>query len=160
MENQDVPLATLLRQEQELQFTTFSNDMALDIGLAIIAAAKAAQQAVTVDITRNGHTLFHHAMIGTSKDNGEWIRRKSNLVNRTGHSSFYTHTNIKNQGGDFDNVPTLDPRTYAAHGGAFPLLLKGTGLIGTVTVSGLPGAEDHALAVRVLKQYLQVEGDF
>ena len=160
MENKEVSLATLLRQEQELQFTTFSNAMAFELGNLLIAEAESKQQSIAVNITRNGQVLFFHGMNGTSQDNAHWIYRKSNLVNRTGHSSFYTHTDIANKGGDFDNVPTLDPREYAAHGGSFPLIIKGTGLVGTITVSGLPGAEDHALAVRVLKKYLKVEGDF
>ena len=43
---------------------------------------------------------------------------------------------------------------YAAHGGAFPILLRGTGCIGTVAVSGLPQLEDHRLVVEVLEAVL------
>ena len=34
--------------------------------------------------------------------------------------------------------------------------MKGVGVVGTVTVSGLPQQEDHALVVRVLAEYLDV----
>jgi endoglucanase len=98
-------------------------------------------------------------MEGTSSDQADWIRRKNNLVNRTGHSSFYIHTEVKNNGGDHDAIPTLDPREYAAHGGAFPLTVRGAGMVGTITVSGLPGPEDHALVVAALKSYLKKDGD-
>ncbi len=154
-----VPLETLKRQEQELQFTQFTNDMALEIGNRIVENAKARKQNVTVDITRNGQKLFFHAMTGTTNDNVEWIRRKNNLVNRTGHSSFYVHTDVKSKGGDIDAMPLYDIREYAAHGGAFPIILKGSGMIGTITVSGLPGVEDHASVVRVLKSYLNANVD-
>ena len=151
---QSFTLEELARQEQELQFTRFDNDTALEIGSRLIATARARRQAVSVNITRNGEMLYFHAMTGTSADNADWIRRKNNLVNRTGHSSYYIHTKVKERGGDIDAMPAFDQRDFAAHGGAFPVLLKGTGMIGTITVSGLPGVEDHALVVEVLRTYL------
>jgi len=152
-------LDTLLRQEKLLQFDRFSNDMALDIGLRLVARARAREQAVTVEIARNGQVLFAHGMEGTPPDHAEWIRRKARLANRTGHSSFYTHTEAIRNGIDHDAIPTFDPREYAAHGGAFPVVVRGTGQVGTITVSGLPGPEDHQLVVDVLKDYLKVKGD-
>ncbi|SHG59203.1 heme-degrading domain-containing protein [Massilia sp. CF038] len=157
MDAPEITLADIARQESTLQFDSFSNDMALEIGLKIIELAREARQSVAVDIRRNGTQLFYHGMPGTSSDHADWIRRKNNLVDRSGHSSFYIHTEVKNRGGDYDAIPTLDPREYAAHGGAFPLTLRGTGQIGTITVSGLPGPEDHALVVRALQAYLKVK---
>jgi endoglucanase len=156
---QKVDLATLARQEQLLQFDSFSNDTALALGLQVVELARAAGKSVAVNITRDGTMLFYHGMPGTNADNANWIRRKSNLVNRTGHSSFYTHTEVKNSGGDFEALPGLDMRDYAAHGGSFPLVLKGSGRIGTLTVSGLPGEQDHAMAVAALKAYLKIGAD-
>nr|ACN58963.1 cellulase precursor [uncultured bacterium BLR10] len=156
---QKVDLATLVRQEQLLQFDSFTNDTALELGLRVIELARAAHKTVAVNITRDGLVLFHHGMQGTTADNLNWIRRKSNLVNRTGHSSFYTHTEVKNGGGDYDAIPTLDPREFAAHGGSFPLVIKGAGPIGTITVTGLPGAEDHAMVVAALKACLKIDAD-
>ena len=159
MQNSDAPLAAIARQEQALQFDAFTNDTALEIGLKLIAMAREKKQSVAVNITRNGTLLFYHGMHGTSSDHQDWIRRKSNLVNRTGHSSFYIHTQVKNNGGDIDAIPTLDPREYTAHGGSFPLAVRGAGAVGTITVSGLPGPEDHALVVAALKSYLKIGGE-
>ena len=156
---QKVDLATLARQEQLLQFDSFDNDTALQLGMRVIELARAAHKSVAVDITRDGTMLFFHGMPGTNADNINWIRRKSNLVNRTGHSSFYTHTEVKNKGGDYDAMPEFDSRDYAAHGGSFPLVLKGSGRIGTITVTGLPGPDDHAMAVAALKAQLKIEAD-
>ncbi|MEO5933559.1 MAG: heme-degrading domain-containing protein [Duganella sp.] len=152
-----VDLATLARQEQLLQFDSFDNDAALALGLQVVELARAKGKSVGVNVTRDGTMLFFHGMRGTTADNADWIRRKSNLVNRTGHSSFYTHNEVKNNGGNIDAMPGLDPREYAAQGGSFPLVLKGVGRIGTITVSGLPGEEDHALVVAALKAYLKVD---
>jgi uncharacterized protein (UPF0303 family) len=157
MEKKTVSLDTIRRQEQALQFASFDNDAALAIGNRIVEMARADKVAVTVDITVNRNPLFFHAMAGTSPNNVDWIRRKSNLVNRTGHASFFVHTEAVNAGRDYDNLPTFDSRDYAAHGGSFPIVVKGTGQIGTITVSGLAGVDDHAMVVRALKWYLKAD---
>jgi uncharacterized protein (UPF0303 family) len=157
MEKKTVSLDTIRRQEQALQFTSFDNDAALTIGNRIVEMARADKVAVTVDITVNRNPLFFHAMAGTSPNNVDWIRRKSNLVNRTGHASFFVHTEAVNAGRDYDNLPTFDPKDYAAHGGSFPIVVKGTGQVGTITVSGLAGVDDHAMVVRALKWYLKAD---
>ena len=159
MPPKDHRLARLRRQEELLQFDSFGNDAALDIGLRLVELARTAGQAVTVEIRRNGMLLFAHGMEGTPPDHAEWIRRKSNLVNRTGHSSYFVHAQVKADGGDIDAMPGFDVRDYAAHGGAFPVVVRGTGQVGTIAVSGLPGIEDHALVVRALQAYLGVEGE-
>ena len=43
-------------------------------------------------------------------------------------------------GKSFDESARLDPASFAAHGGAFPILLRGTGCVGTVAVSGRAAA--------------------
>jgi uncharacterized protein (UPF0303 family) len=48
----------------------------------------------------------------------------------------------------------LDEAEYGAHGGAFPVIVRGTGPVGTVTVSGLPQAEDHRFVVEALRRFL------
>lgn len=159
MKEQKLDLVAIERQEKALQFDSFNHETALQIGLKVVELARAANQSVAVDITREGNQLFYHGMEGTTRDNADWIRRKNNLVKRTGHSSFYTHVEVKERGGDHDAIPGLDPREFAAHGGAFPLTIRGTGPVGTLTVSGLPGPEDHALLVRALKAHLKIEGE-
>ncbi|MRV70364.1 heme-degrading domain-containing protein [Duganella sp. FT92W] len=147
-------LAALAREEQALQFAAFSNDDALALGLKLVERAREMGKAVTVDITRNGHQLFHHAMAGTTPDNANWVRRKNNVVQRYGRSSWHVGTQYRSKGKTFEADSGADPADFAAHGGAFPLSLRGTGVIGTVTVSGLPQQEDHALVTSVLRDYL------
>ena len=52
----------------------------------------------------------------------------------------------------------LDGSRFAAHGGAFPVMVRHVGMVGTVTVSGLPQAEDHRLVVSVLREFLGLQG--
>ena len=147
-------LQTLQQQEDELQFTEFTNDTALALGLLLVGAARRERKAITIDICRNGQQLFHAALPGTSADNDAWIRRKNNVVNRYGHSSFYVGTEFRARGKSFDQDSRLDPDAYAAHGGAFPVIARNVGVVGTVTVSGLPQAEDHEFVVRQLRAFL------
>ena len=154
MENYQELLQELQRQEQELQFSRFTNDDALQLGLALVQRAKATAKGVTIDIRRNGQQLFHCALDGTSADNDEWIARKNRVVDRYGRSSWHVGTQFRARGTTFEASSRLDPDRYAAHGGAFPLIVRNVGPVGTVTVSGLPQEEDHALVVGVIREFL------
>lgn len=154
MENFAEQLETLTRQEQELQFTAFTSDTALALGLKVIEIVRQRGKVVTVNITVNGKVLFHHAMQGAAADQADWIRRKNNVVERFGRSSFFVGIDHKHRGVAFDEIKYLPALDYAAHGGAFPIVIKNVGLIGTVTVSGLRQADDHAIAVEALRSVL------
>jgi uncharacterized protein (UPF0303 family) len=156
MEEADKLLARLLLQEELLQFTTFTNDVACDVGMRLIDTARREGKSVTVDVSRNGQQLFHYAMPGTSADNDAWIQRKIRVVNRFGHSSFYMGRKYATQNTSIQESALLDPTKYAPHGGAFPAIVKDVGPVGVITVSGLPQAEDHDLVTRVIAEYLGV----
>jgi uncharacterized protein (UPF0303 family) len=147
-------LAAMLLEEEELQFTAFTNDIALRLGLLFADVASREGKSITIDIARNGQMLFHYALHGTSADNDAWIERKKRVVDRYGHSSLYVKTLYASQGVTFEEKSRLDPDRYAAAGGCFPVIVRNVGPVGTVSVSGLPQAEDHALVVRVLRQFL------
>jgi uncharacterized protein (UPF0303 family) len=145
-------LAELAADEEELQFTRFTNDDAWDLGTALVARAREQQLPVAVDVSRNGQQLFHAALAGTSADNDSWIRRKAAVVDRFGHSSLYVGQRSREAGTTFEAEFGLDPERYAAHGGAFPVLVRDVGPVGVVVVSGLPQVEDHRLVVAVLRE--------
>ncbi|GAC1471018.1 MAG: heme-degrading domain-containing protein [Chloroflexota bacterium] len=152
MSTYDDILIELEREEQDIQFTSFTNEVALQVGMSLVEAAQRDGKAVTVDIARGGQQLFHYALPGTSPDNDDWIRRKNRVVMRFGHSSYYMGITYKKQQTTIDQKSLLDPRKFAAHGGAFPIIIRGVGVVGTVTVSGLPQEEDHRLVVSVLRE--------
>jgi len=89
-------------------------------------------------------------MDGTTPDNVEWVRRKSNVVARF-HSSSYVaglKEKLKNETlAESQGLPVAD---YATHGGSFPLRVAGAGIAGSVTVSGLPQRADHELVIEAL----------
>jgi uncharacterized protein (UPF0303 family) len=61
---------------------------------------------------------------------------------------------LQNAGQTMEEKYLLPSSEYAAHGGAFPLIIRDVGVVGTITVSGLPQQEDHELVVTTLKQFL------
>lgn len=145
----------LKQQEQELQFPSFSNEDAVTIGLDLYRMAKERNLPITIDITRNGQQLFHLAMPGTSADNDQWIIRKCRLVNRFQMSSFRMGTELRSEGLSLEERYELSHYEYAAHGGCFPILIKHTGMVGTITVSGLAQEDDHALVVEAIRNFLK-----
>ena len=150
-------LKKLLDEEQELQFTNFNEDTAWNLGGQLVELARSQNLSVTIDIMRGTQQLFHASLKGTSADNDEWVKRKVRLVYRFGHSSFYMGQLLKSKGKSIEEAYLVSEKDYAAHGGCFPIIVKDTGLVGTITVSGLPQEEDHKLAVEALRNYLAQE---
>lgn len=144
----------LEQQEETLQFSEFTNAMALEIGLKLVDRAKSEKLAITIDITRNGHQLFHYAFEGTGPDNDQWIIRKNRVVNRFNKSSLLFGATLRNSGRTLEDAWHVSHFDYAANGGAFPIRIKNVGVVGTITVSGLPQEDDHALVVSVIQEYL------
>ncbi|MCW2531875.1 MAG: hypothetical protein JWP62_1445 [Blastococcus sp.] len=147
-------LAELAAEEEELQFTSFTNDDAWELGTALAAVARRQAAPVAIDISRNHHQLFHVALPGATPDNDAWIGRKTRVVNRFGHSTLYVRQASVEQGTTFEEEFGLDPLRYAAHGGAFPVIVRSVGPIGVVVVSGLPQLEDHRIVVAALRAHL------
>ena len=147
-------LAELAAEEEELRFDGFTNDDAWDLGSAIVAFARRDGAPVAVDVSRHGHQLFHAALPGTSPDNDSWIQRKTRVVHRFGHSSLFMRQSSIERGTTFEAEFGLDPARYAAHGGAFPVVVRSVGPVGAVVVSGLPQLEDHRMVVAAIRAHL------
>jgi uncharacterized protein (UPF0303 family) len=145
-------LAELEDQERRLVLPHFTCDDAWALGSTLVDLARDRQAPVAIDIRKGIQQLFHCALPGASADNDSWIDRKRRVVERYGTSSLLVGTRFRSQGQTFEEKSRLDPRWYAAHGGSFPVIVEGAGVIGTVTVSGLPQAEDHALVVEALER--------
>lgn len=150
-------MAEVQAEEADLQFTQFSNETALQIGQQLVALARERQAAVTIDITRNRQQLFHAAMPGTAIDNDKWLQRKINTVYEYGTSSLHKQLEMAARGQTLEEAAALDARHYAAAGGGFPVIIKGTGLVGSIAVSGLASEEDHQLIVDELHAFFRQE---
>ncbi len=150
-------LRRIALQEERLRFEAFDADTAWALGSAMRAAGHAAGGKIVVDIRLYSMRLLSFAMPGAMPDNFDWARRKRNVVFRFQRASYEVGLRLKRDQSNLQQNHGLPERDYAAHGGSFPLLLKGTGCIGAVTVSGLPSREDHKLVVEAIAGVLGIK---
>jgi uncharacterized protein (UPF0303 family) len=146
-------LARIVEEENELVLDHFSEQDAWELGCLIVEEAKKRHAQVAIDIRRPTQILFHAALEGATPDNDEWIRRKSNVVFRFGSSSFSVGIRLALAGTDIEEKSFVSPKEYSPHGGAFPIRVRGCGLIACVTVSGLPQEDDHMLVTNCLRLF-------
>ncbi|MER7490577.1 heme-degrading domain-containing protein [Streptomyces sp. NPDC126497] len=141
-------------QERRLVLPRFTHDDAWALGSLLVEMARERRAPVAIDIHRAGQQLFHAALPGSAPDNDAWIARKRRVVERYGCASYLVGSRYRARGTTFEASSRLDPDTYAAHGGSFPIAVEGVGVIGAVTVSGLPQLQDHQLVVEALEAFL------
>ena len=138
----------LLEQEQALQFIAFDENTAWELGAAIVAEARARALPIAVDIRRGERQLFHASLAGASLNNDRWMERKTRTVILVGHSSYYVNRLLESLGKTIAEKYFVSPQEYAAAGGCFPIIVRGTGMVGTAAVSGLTQEEDHELVTK------------
>jgi uncharacterized protein (UPF0303 family) len=146
-------LTIIARQEAELLFPSFNYDTAWRLGLSLRELAVSRKHSIVIDIRRFGQPhqqLFYTALAGTTPDNARWVQRKINVVARFHRSSYAIGLALEQSNRTFNDRYNLPDADYAAHGGSFPIHVAETGIIGSVTVSGLAQREDHNLVVEAL----------
>lgn len=144
-------LARVEAEERELVLPRFDLDDAWALGSAMRASARERGLPIVIGISLGEARVFHAALPGSSADNDGWLERKTRVARRYGRSSYGVGLSFKAAGKDFDTAGRLDISRYAAHGGVFPITIAGVGVVGTVGVSGLPQADDHAFVVEHLR---------
>ncbi|MGC2169025.1 MAG: heme-degrading domain-containing protein [Acidimicrobiales bacterium] len=148
-------LLSLLEQEDRLVFPFFDYVTAWQLGTTLYDSARQQGLPVAITIRRGSQRLFHAALLGSSANNDAWLERKCAVVEHFGHSSYCVGCLSRaEEDSDFNVVHRLDPVRYAAHGGAFPILLDKTGYVGVVGVSGLAQEDDHRFVVEQLETFL------
>ncbi|HWA95837.1 MAG TPA: heme-degrading domain-containing protein [Terracidiphilus sp.] len=147
-------LERIALQERELELPRLDAEMAWTLGTTMRGMAVERGLGVVIDVRKFGQPLFYAAMEGTTADNPEWVRRKNNTVARFHKSSYAVGLKEKLKGETIYETQGLALADYCTHGGGFPLRVKGTGVVGSATVSGLPMRADHELVVEALCKVL------
>jgi uncharacterized protein (UPF0303 family) len=137
-------------QEAALTFPRFTHLDALNVGEALTREGLSRGLPLAIDVYLFERTVYSAALPGSAADNLDWIRRKRNVVLRFGKSSFRIGRERAAKGASLHDNAAISEVDYAAHGGSFPILVEGTGPIGAISVSGLPGHEDHATIIAAL----------
>jgi uncharacterized protein (UPF0303 family) len=153
----DKLIGIMEKQEEILQFPHFNRQDAWDLGHVFADIIREQNLPLPVSIRLvSGLIVFQWAGEGSNPDNEYWMLRKFRMVRDTEKSSLLNAVQYKKNGDTLESRG-LDPHRYAAAGGGFPIRIKGSGLAGVVTVSGLPQLEDHALLIEGISRYLGVK---
>lgn len=145
---------SLLALEQELTFSSFSRADALRLGELINEESARYPAPVATEIVLNGLVVYRYFQDGALPDSELWLQRKRNTVELMEMSSLHFLAWLEENGETMESrkLPADD---YAAGGGGFPIRLRGTGVIGSVCVSGMPDhMDDHRLVVDTLAELL------
>jgi uncharacterized protein (UPF0303 family) len=140
------------RQEHDLVLPVFDEAVAFAIGSAIRERALSEGLSLVVDLRTWDRQLFFSATPGTSADNAEWVRRKVNSVRRFQRASY--RLVLERGEAPFGEQSGASPADYVIAGGGFPIRVPGAGIVGALTISGLPGRKDHGVAVDALCDHL------
>ena len=149
-------LAILTEQESLLRFTDFTPDTAWQLGNRLRDALLAREAGGTVEIELANQLLFACTTVGAKPNQADWIRRKRNTVRHFARSSYAVGRQLELSQQTLETRDGLSDVDYAAHGGGFPIFLRGSECVGTIIVSGLPQRDDHNLAVTAIAEQLSV----
>lgn len=154
-EGAEALLKILEKQEEILVFDSFTNEDARTVGNMLSDRLKDSPIPVTVRVFIDDVIVYQYTMKGDEDKRFGWTYRKYQLIKKTGHSSMHGKVRMMFLGelGDL----FADKETYGFGCGGFPIRLKDGGLIGAVTVSGLPDPGDHNYVVEALEAFLNVE---
>lgn len=143
-------LRMIAQQERELVFPKFDEADAWQLGQFLREWGQATKAPIAVDVRTFNRPLFFAALPRSVPDNADWIRRKSNVVDRYRRSSYAIGLEMKAKETTLAQRYGLPFQDYAPYGGSFPIVLDKTGVVGAVTVSGLDQREDHMLVVTAI----------
>jgi uncharacterized protein (UPF0303 family) len=145
------------QQEEILQFPHFSRRDAWELGKILVDDILERNLTLSVSIRlTSGLVLFQYLAEGTTANNESWMTRKFNVVRELEISSLLNMLRLKKRNQTLENK-VLDPKFYAFSGGAFPIRIKGSGLIGAVAASGLPHLADHDTIVNAIGRFLGLQ---
>ncbi|MFF4185897.1 heme-degrading domain-containing protein [Streptomyces sp. NPDC001691] len=143
-------MAALEAEQRRLVLDRFGYEDAWELGMLLRTLAVERGAPVVIDVRHGARQVFRCALPGSSADNDAWIDRKRRVAERYAAPSFLVGARFRAKGTTFEESSRLDPDSFAAHGGSYPVTVAGVGVVGTATVSGLPQAEDHALVAEAL----------
>jgi uncharacterized protein (UPF0303 family) len=159
MEGHPDELATqVVGHPSAVVLAAFDYAVAGRLGLALHELAGGRKLPVGIEVFHGTAQVFLALLPGAKPDNIEWLRRKRNLVMRFHQSSLSMRLDCEAKGVDFNARYGVPKTEYVASGGSVPIVVRGAGLVGCATVSGLPDTEDDALVREALASLTGPQG--
>lgn len=153
----EADLKIIAEQEQKLVFERFDEDVAAEIGGYIREAGKAIGKGIVVGVYLWDRTLFFAATAGATSGNKAWAERKTGTVKLLLKSSYRVVLERGDKPRLLEPQWALETTEYALAGGAFPIVVKGVGIVGAVAVSGLSERDDHEFARAAIARALGLD---
>ncbi len=152
-------IARIREQEAAIAFQRFDEAEAFGLGVRLRERAVRDGLPIVIDVRTWDRALFYAALPGSMDANADWVRRKVNVVRRFLRSSYRVALEQDTADSLFAPRHGLDPKDYVLAGGGFPIRIAHAGIIGCVTVSGLPQRQDHAVVVEALCAHLGLDAE-
>jgi uncharacterized protein (UPF0303 family) len=156
MKDNSAAIEALRAQERALVLSAFDEQAAYSLGIALRAKCAAVGAPVVIDIRSASRRLFFAALPGSAADNDDWARRKGNVVLRRHESSMLAGEILKSESRSQWPDAALDVKDFALRGGGFPVRVRGTGVVASIAISGLPSHQDHDMIATTLAEHLGV----
>ncbi len=145
---------SLLALEQELTFSSFSRADAFRLGELINEESANYPAPIATEIVINGLVVYRYFQDGALPDSELWLERKRNAVELMHMGSLRFGCWLEENGETLESRK-LNADDFAPGGGGMPILLKGTGVIGSVCVSGEPDhLDDHSIVTAAMKRLI------
>jgi uncharacterized protein (UPF0303 family) len=150
-------IARIIEQERAYVFERFDEDTAFAIGAHVREAARALGKGIAVGVLLWDRTMFYGTTAGIAWGNEPWVRRKVGTVRLMLKSSYRVVLERGDKPRVLEESWAQDVRDYALAGGAFPITLKGFGIVGAVATSGLSERLDHNLSAAAIASALGID---
>jgi uncharacterized protein (UPF0303 family) len=150
----DLTASEILAQERSLVLTRLEISDALALEELAKCIGYKRKLPIAIEVRINEWVVYPASLPGSTRDNQEWLDRKSRVVFLTHRSTLFEKLRAKEQGINWFQENNLKEEEYAIHGGGLPLATKNDGIVGALLISGLPQVEDHLFGVEVLTEFL------
>jgi len=142
-----------LEREDAFDVPSFTNDDAVDLGLAAVEVIDERGLSLAVRVVLRGDVVFQAKLGASGPGNDPWLAGKAAVAERFGEPSLLVRRRHEEAGTPFEERTDVDHDLLRAHGGSIPLRVDGE-LVGTITMSGEPDVVDPAAAAEAIRRYL------
>ncbi len=149
-------LEIVIKQEEALQLDRIDAADAWQLGMILREMGLGIGRTMALRVSLLGAPVFHCGLGQPKPSFSRWIKRKEKGTLECWASSLRLKLEALT-GGNSPEDHGFSASDAVFCGGCFPLRIKGLGVVGAITVSGLSDVQDHQLAADALAKFLNVQ---